>query len=254
MGMGDRHRGDSAPPGLSEEIVRFISAKKEDPHGSWKWRLKGVPQMGHHDGTDLAERPPRAIDLPSIIYYFRAEGKSAVEQLDEVDPELLETFRQAGHLPRRAEAAVGRGGGRRLRPALGSATTFKDKLGKLGIIFCSFSEAVFITIRTSCRRISLRRPYTDNLLCRAELRRLQRWVVLLHPEGRPAARWSSRLLPHPSTPFHPAMSMHRCCTVLWSRCPGHINAAAVGLVARRRRCASDTQRPRPSSTLQNCRC
>ncbi|MAE69857.1 MAG: Fe-S cluster assembly protein SufB [Gemmatimonadetes bacterium] len=133
---------DSAPPGLSEEIVRFISAKKEEPEWLLEWRLAAYrrwirmvePKWAH------VHYPP--IDFQEISYYSAPKSKEdAPKSLDEVDPELLETFEKLG-IPLSERAALAGVAVDAVFDSVSVATTFKDKLSDLGIVFCSFSEAV----------------------------------------------------------------------------------------------------------------
>lgn len=135
---------DIAPPGLSEDIVRFISAKKEEPEWMTEWRLKAYrhwktmkePHWGH------LKYPP--VNYEAISYYAAPKKKKEVASLDEVDPELLRTFEKLGisleeqkRLSGVANVAVDA-----VIDSVSVKTTFKEKLSELGIIFCSFSEAV----------------------------------------------------------------------------------------------------------------
>ena len=133
---------DSAPPGLNEEIIRFISAKKNEPEWLLNWRLKAYqhwltlsePQWQNVD------YPP--IDYQSIIYYSAPKPKKdAPKSLDEVDPELLKTYDKLG-IPLHERAALAGVAVDAVFDSVSVATTFKDKLKAEGIIFCSFSEAV----------------------------------------------------------------------------------------------------------------
>ncbi len=132
---------DSAPKGLSEDIVRFISAKKNEPEWMLEWRLKA-----YRHWLTLAEpkwpnvKYPK-IDFQDIIYYSAPKPKKELQSLDEVDPELLETFKKLGisleEQKRLSGVAVDA-----VIDSVSVKTTFRKSLGELGIIFCSFSEAV----------------------------------------------------------------------------------------------------------------
>ncbi|MDF1565541.1 MAG: Fe-S cluster assembly protein SufB [Deltaproteobacteria bacterium] len=134
---------EQAPPGLSEEIVRFISAKKDEPEWLLEWRLEAFRKWRQMDDPgwwpDL-DYPP--IDYQSISYW--AAPKQAGEgpqSLDEVDPELLETYEKLG-IPLQERAALAGVAVDAVFDSVSVATTFKAELAKKGIIFCSFSEAV----------------------------------------------------------------------------------------------------------------
>ncbi len=132
---------DQAPKGLNEDIIRFISAKKEEPEWLLEWRLKSFrnwQKMAEPQWANLTIPP---VNYQDIIYYSAPKQKVTPKNLDEVDPELLETFKKLGisleEQKRLTGVAVDA-----VFDSVSVATTFKAKLGELGIIFCSFSEAV----------------------------------------------------------------------------------------------------------------
>ncbi|MEH0156585.1 Fe-S cluster assembly protein SufB [Limibacter armeniacum] len=132
---------ESAPKGLNEDTIRFISAKKEEPEWLLEWRLKAFERWQQMECPDWANVYFENIDYQDIIYYSAPKQKIKPKSLDEVDPELLETFKKLGisleEQKRLTGVAVDA-----VFDSISVATTFKDKLGELGIIFCSFSEAV----------------------------------------------------------------------------------------------------------------
>jgi Fe-S cluster assembly protein SufB len=135
---------DEAPPGLSEDIIRFISAKKNEPEFMLEWRLKAY----RHWLTLDEERARRwakveypAIDYQDIIYYSAPKVKEGPASLDEVDPDLLETYKKLG-IPLEEQKMLAGVAVDAVFDSVSVATTFKDKLSELGIIFCPFSEAV----------------------------------------------------------------------------------------------------------------
>jgi len=132
---------DAAPPGLNEDIVRLISAKKQEPAWLLEWRLKAF----RHWKTMEEPRWPNVkyppIDYQSIIYYSAPKRKKELKSLDEVDPELLETYKKLG-IPLREQEWLAGVAVDAVFDSVSVATTFKEKLKELGIIFCSFSEAV----------------------------------------------------------------------------------------------------------------
>ena len=138
---------DSAPPGLNEEIIRFISAKKEEPEFMLEWRLKAYRQwLKMEDPTRRAPSERWAkVNYPDIDYqrvvYYSAPKKKELSSLDEVDPELLETYEKLG-IPLEEQKMLAGVAVDAVFDSVSVATTFKDKLSELGIIFCSFSEAV----------------------------------------------------------------------------------------------------------------
>src|SRR5262249_40841581 len=131
---------DAAPRGLSEDIVRLISAKKGEPEWLLDWRLKAV-RLG------LTMREPTwgdgkygPIDYQNVIYYAAPKKKPALQSLDEVDPEIRRTFEKLG-IPLHEQQLLSGVAVDAVFDSVSVATTFKEKLGELGIIFCSFSEA-----------------------------------------------------------------------------------------------------------------
>jgi Fe-S cluster assembly protein SufB len=132
---------ETAPPGLSEDIIRFISAKKNEPLWLLEWRLKAY----RHWLTMTEPRWPNVkydpIDYQKIIYYSAPKQKKQLKGLDEVDPELLRTYDKLGISLREQERLSGVAVDA-VFDSVSVATTFKGKLNELGIVFCSFSEAV----------------------------------------------------------------------------------------------------------------
>ena len=132
---------DEAPKGLSEDIVRFISAKKEEPEWLLNWRLDAYRAWLKMKEPEWPNVNYPKIDYQDLIYYSAPKKGATPKSLDEVDPELLATFEKLGisltEQKRLTGVAVDA-----VIDSVSVATTFKDTLGKLGIIFCSFSEAV----------------------------------------------------------------------------------------------------------------
>ncbi len=132
---------DSLPPGLSEEVVRFISAKKEEPEFMLEWRLKAFRQWSKMKEPEWAFINYPSIDYQDIIYYSAPKNMPRYDSLDEVDPEIIKTYEKLGisileqkKLQGIAVDAV--------FDSVSVATTYKAELEKHGIIFCSISEAV----------------------------------------------------------------------------------------------------------------
>ncbi len=132
---------DQAPPGLNEEIVRFISHKKNEPEWLLEWRLKAFRDWQKMKEPNWANIKYPPVNYQDIIYYSAPKKKETLDSLDQVDPEMLKTFERLGisleEQKRLTGVAVDA-----VMDSVSVATTFKDKLGELGIIFCSFSEAV----------------------------------------------------------------------------------------------------------------
>lgn len=132
---------DSAPKGLSEETVRFISAKKNEPQWLLEWRLKAYRHWTTMTEPVWPNVKYPAINYQDIIYYSAPKQKVTPKNLEEIDPELLRTFERLGisltEQKRLTGIAVDA-----VFDSISVATTFKEKLGELGIVFCSFSDAV----------------------------------------------------------------------------------------------------------------
>lgn len=132
---------DKAPLGLDEDIIRFISAKKEEPEWMLEYRLKAYKVWTEMEEPDWAHLSYKKPDFQGIHYYSAPKQKKELDSLDEVDPELLETFNKLGISIQEQERLTGVAVDVVI-DSVSVATSFKKKLGEMGIIFCSFSEAV----------------------------------------------------------------------------------------------------------------
>jgi Fe-S cluster assembly protein SufB len=152
---------DSAPKGLSEDIIRFISAKKQEPDWMLDYRLKAYRYWLTLHEPSWAHVKHNPIDFNEIIYYAAPKKKKVLSSLDEVDPELRRTFEKLGisleEQKRLTGVAVDA-----VIDSVSVKTTFKEKLGELGIIFCSFSEAVKDHPDLVMKYMGSVVPYTDN--------------------------------------------------------------------------------------------
>ena len=153
---------DSAPPGLNEDIIRFISAKKHEPAWLLDWRLKAYRhwltlEEPHH----WANLHYPEIDYQSIIYYSAPKAKNGPKTLDEVAPELLRTYEKLG-VPLEERAVLAGVAVDAVFDSVSVATTFREKLAELGIIFCSFSEAVQKHPDLVRKYLGSVVPYSDN--------------------------------------------------------------------------------------------
>ncbi|MCH5718850.1 Fe-S cluster assembly protein SufB [Niabella hibiscisoli] len=132
---------ESAPKGLSEDIVRFISAKKNEPEWMLEWRLKAYAQWLKMKEPNWANVTFPPINYQDVIYYSAPKQKVKPNSLDEVDPELIKTFEKLGislaEQKRLTGVAVDA-----VIDSISIGTSFKEQLGELGIIFCSMSEAI----------------------------------------------------------------------------------------------------------------
>lgn len=132
---------DEAPLGINEDIIRFISAKKEEPKWLLDWRLKAFRQWEKMTEPNWANVNYPKVDYQGIRYYSAPKQDKKPKNLDEVDPELLKTFERLGISLQEQKRLTGVAVDAVI-DSVSVATTFKEKLSELGVIFCSFSEAV----------------------------------------------------------------------------------------------------------------
>ena len=157
---------DTIPRGLNEDIVRIISAKKNEPQWLLDWRLKAYRQwvkMEKKEGEPKwanIHYPP--INYQDIIYYAAPKDMAdRPKSLDEVDPEVLKTYEKLGIPLKEQEMLVGVAVDA-VFDSVSVATTFKEKLGEMGVLFCSFSEAVQQYPDLVRKYLGSVVPYTDN--------------------------------------------------------------------------------------------
>jgi len=152
---------DTLPPGLNEETVRFISAKKGEPEFMLEYRLKAFRYWKEMKEPHWAHLHYPEINYQNISYYSAPKKPKEIKSLDEVDPELLRTFEKLGisllEQKRLSGVAVDA-----VIDSVSVKTTFKESLSKLGIIFCSFSEAVKEHPDLVKKYMGSVVPYTDN--------------------------------------------------------------------------------------------
>jgi Fe-S cluster assembly protein SufB len=160
-GFVTKIESDVAPPGLDEDIIRFISAKKEEPEWLLDWRLKSLRHWRTMSEPTWANVHYPPIDYQGISYYSAPKQKKKLNSLDEVDPELRATFEKLGisleEQKRLSGVAVDA-----VFDSVSVATTFQAELAKAGIIFCSFSEAVKNHPELVRKYLGSVVPYTDN--------------------------------------------------------------------------------------------
>ncbi|MEE8607124.1 MAG: Fe-S cluster assembly protein SufB, partial [Nitrospiraceae bacterium] len=151
---------DIAPPGLNEDIIRMISAKKNEPEWLLEWRLKAYRYW-----LTIKEPTWHNVHYPPINYqgisYYAAPKKKELQSLDEVDPELLRTYEKLG-IPLEEQKMLTGVAVDAVFDSVSVATTFKGKLAELGIIFCSFSEAAQEHPELVRKYLGSVVPYTDN--------------------------------------------------------------------------------------------
>jgi Fe-S cluster assembly protein SufB len=156
---------DSVPRGLNEDTIRMISAKKNEPPFMLEWRLKAYRYWAK---LEKAEAEPKwanitygPIDYQDIVYYSAPKPKKTLSSLDEVDPEVLRTFEKLG-IPLEEQKRLAGVAVDAVFDSVSVATTFKEKLAELGIIFCAFSEAVQNHPDLVQKYLGSVVPYTDN--------------------------------------------------------------------------------------------
>ena len=132
---------DTLPPGLNEEVVRFISMKKEEPEWMLEWRLKAYRRWLEMEEPAWQNVHYPEIDYQEISYYSAPKVKDGPKSLEEVDPELLATYEKLG-IPLKEQEMLAGVAVDAVFDSVSVATTFKEKLSEMGIIFCSMSEAV----------------------------------------------------------------------------------------------------------------
>jgi len=152
---------ESAPKGLDENTIRFISAKKNEPEWMLEWRLKAFAQWQKMQPPHWANLTYPTIDFQDIIYYAAPKQKVKPKNLDEVDPELIKTFEKLGisldEQKRLTGVAVDA-----VIDSVSIGTSFKEQLGELGIIFCSISEAIQEHPELVRKYLASVVPVTDN--------------------------------------------------------------------------------------------
>ena len=157
---------DTMAPGLNEDVVRLISAKKSEPQFMLDWRLKA---FRHWIKLEKAEAEPKwakihypPIDYQAVRYYSAPKSQNdGPKSLEEVDPDLLETYAKLG-IPLKEQERLAGVAVDAVFDSVSVATTFKGKLAEMGVIFCSFSEAVHNHPELIQKYLGSVVPYTDN--------------------------------------------------------------------------------------------
>src|SRR2546430_7968948 len=154
---------DTVPAGLNEEIIRTISAKKNEPEFMLEWRLKAyrrwLTMKEPHWGN--VRYPP--IDYNSLVYYSAPKSVKPLQSLDEVDPELLRTYQKLGISLNEQKMLAGVAVDA-IFDSVSVGTTMREELGKLGIIFCSFGEAIQTHPDLVEKYLGTVVPHSDNFL------------------------------------------------------------------------------------------
>jgi len=156
---------DRAPKGLNEDIIRLISAKKNEPDFMLEWRLKAYR---HWETLQKSDAEPKwanihygPIDYQDISYYSAPKKKPQLKSLDELDPEILRTYEKLG-IPLAEQKLLAGVAVDAVFDSVSVATTFKEKLAEAGVIFCSFTEAVQNHPDLVKKYLGSVVPYTDN--------------------------------------------------------------------------------------------
>lgn len=160
-GFVSDYESDFAPLGLSEDIVRFISAKKNEPEFMLEKRLKAYRHWLTMTEPNWAHLDFPKVDFQDIYYYAAPKKQKGLSSLDEIDPEVRKTFDKLG-IPLEEQAKLSGIAVDAVIDSVSVATTFKDKLGELGIIFCAISEAIREHPELIKKYLGTVVPHTDN--------------------------------------------------------------------------------------------
>jgi len=152
---------DTIPPGLNEDIIKLISKKKNEPNFLLEFRIKAYRHFLKLQEPKWAHLKYPPIDLQDIIYYAAPKKKKEFEDLNEVDPELLDTFNKLG-ISLEEQKQLSGVAVDAVIDSISVKTTFQDTLSKHGIIFCSFSDAVQNHPNLIKKYMAKVVPYTDN--------------------------------------------------------------------------------------------
>jgi Fe-S cluster assembly protein SufB len=153
---------DTLPPGLDEDVVRIISRKKREPQFLLDWRLEALRHWYTMREPHWAHVRIAPIDYQSVSYYSAPRAKTdGPKSLDEVDPKLLQTYEKLG-VPLHERARLAGVAVDAVFDSVSVATTFKEKLAKAGVVFCSFSDAVLNHPELIEQYLGSVVPYTDN--------------------------------------------------------------------------------------------
>src|SRR6202795_4559542 len=152
---------DTVPAGLNEDIIRLISAKKSEPEFMLEWRLKAYRRWLTMKEPHWGNVKYQPIDYTSLVYYSAPKSVKPLQSLDEVDPELLRTYQKLGISLTEQKFLAGVAVDA-IFDSVSVGTTMREELGKLGIIFCSFGEAVQTHPELIEKYLGSVVPYTDN--------------------------------------------------------------------------------------------
>ena len=190
---------ERAPRGLNEDTIRLISAKKREPEFMLQWRLKA---FRHWVSLEKREAEPKwanihygPIDYQNIIYYSAPKQKPGLKSLNEVDPEILRTYEKLG-IPLAEQQLLAGVAVDAVFDSVSVATTFKEKLAELGIVFCSFSEAVEKHPALVKQYLGTVVPHTDNFFAALNAAVFTDGSFVYVPEGRALPAGALDVFPH----------------------------------------------------------
>jgi Fe-S cluster assembly protein SufB len=156
---------DRVPKGLNEDVIRIISGKKNEPEFMLEWRLRAFRYWQSLEAKDAEPKWANIkygpIDYQDIVYYSAPKQKPNLKSLDEIDPEILRTYEKLG-IPLAEQKMLAGVAVDAVFDSVSVATTFKEKLSEVGVIFCSFSEAVQKHPELIKKYLGTVVPYTDN--------------------------------------------------------------------------------------------
>ncbi len=234
---------DTIPKGLSEDVVRLISQKKQEPEWLLEWRLKAYRlwlTMKEPSWQNVKYDP---INYQDIVYYSAPKPKKVLNSLDEVDPEVKRTFDKLG-IPIEEQKLLAGVAVDAVFDSVSVATTFREKLKSYGVIFMSFSEAVREHPDLVKKYLGSVVPLHRQLLRRRSTRRSSATARSSTFRRACAARWSCRPT-SASTPRTPASSSGR------SSSPRKAPTSATSKAARRRCATRISSTPRSSSSWRS---
>ena len=191
---------EKAPKGLSEDIVRFISAKKNEPEWMTEWRLEAYRRWLTMQEPNWARVDYPPIDYQDLYYYSAPKSTPGPKSLDEVDPELLRTYEKLG-IPLREQEILAGVETRKVAvdavfDSVSVATTFKEELAKAGVIFCPISEAVQTHPELVRKYLGSVVPVTDNFYATLNSAVFSDGSFVYMPEGRALPDGALHLFPH----------------------------------------------------------
>lgn len=186
---------DSAPPGLDENTVRFISARKNEPEWMLEMRLQALRHWLtlEEPGWSSVEHPP--IDYQAISYYAAPKKQNTPASLDEVDPALLETYAKLG-IPLEEQKMLAGVAVDAVFDSVSVATTFREKLAEAGVIFCSISEAIRAYPELVRRYLGSVVSYRDNFFATLNAAVFSDGTFVYIPRGGTLPHGTVDLLPH----------------------------------------------------------